>query len=98
MIRRYQLENGILLEEQENQIVLKAKKMEEKLSWEETARQMAAEGERWEEWDATAADGLESCPWEHPVPREALAWLAKSTLSNSKRKKHSRQAKLYAQE
>jgi len=47
LIRRYQLENGILLEEQENQIILKGKGVGKKLSWDETARQMAAEEESW---------------------------------------------------
>ena len=36
----------------------------EKLSWEATAREMAAAGEDWREWDAAAADGLESVPWD----------------------------------
>jgi hypothetical protein len=36
----------------------------EKLSWEATAREMAAAGECWSEWDAAATDGLESIPWD----------------------------------
>jgi hypothetical protein len=36
----------------------------EKLSWEATAREMAAAGEDWSEWDAAATDGLESIPWD----------------------------------
>ena len=36
----------------------------EKLSWEETAKEMAASGEDWTDWDATSADGLAGLPWE----------------------------------
>ena len=64
VIQRHQLENGILVEEHENQIVLKGKGRATTLSWEETARQMAAEDEGWEAWDVTTEDGLESVPWE----------------------------------
>ena len=34
-----------------------------KLSWEETAQEMAASGEKWEEWD-NLPDGVEICPWD----------------------------------
>ena len=36
----------------------------EKLSWEATAREMAAAGEDWGEWDIAAADGLDDIPWD----------------------------------
>jgi len=36
----------------------------EKLSWEDMAREMAASLEDWTEWDATTVDGLGSIPWE----------------------------------
>ena len=35
-----------------------------KLSWEETAREMAASGEDWSEWDSTVDDGLDEIPWD----------------------------------
>ena len=35
----------------------------EKLSWAETACQMAKDSAEWGAWDAVAADGLESVPW-----------------------------------
>ncbi len=38
-----------------------------KLSWEDTAREMAAAAEDWSVWDAVAADGLVEIPWE-PAP------------------------------
>ena len=36
----------------------------EKLSWEDTAREMAAANEDWSEWDVLDGDGLSSVPWE----------------------------------
>lgn len=35
-----------------------------KLSWRDTAREMAAEAEDWSEWDATLPDGLKGIVWE----------------------------------
>jgi len=43
-----------------------------KLSWEETARAMAAERENWTAWDVAVADGLNETPWdESPARRVA---------------------------
>jgi mRNA interferase MazF len=36
----------------------------EKLSWEDTAREMSSANEDWNEWDETDGDGLDSVPWE----------------------------------
>ncbi len=41
---------------------MKDKEMK-KLTWEETAQEMAWSGEDWSDWE-TMADGLEDCPWE----------------------------------
>ena len=35
-----------------------------KLSWKDTAREMAVSGEDWSEWDSTVDDGLEGIPWD----------------------------------
>jgi hypothetical protein len=35
---------------------------------------MAAANEDWSEWDCTLADGLESVPWEHPIPAKVRKW------------------------
>ena len=40
---------------------------EQKLSWAETARAMAAEKEDWSAWDVTASDGIETVPWVQGV-------------------------------
>ena len=37
--------------------------MARKLSWEATAREMAANREDWSAWDAAIADGLDDLPW-----------------------------------
>jgi len=34
-----------------------------KLTWEETARAMAATAEDWSPWDAAAADAIADLPW-----------------------------------
>lgn len=34
-----------------------------KLSWEDTAREMASSREDWSEWETTDADGLEKSSW-----------------------------------
>ncbi len=52
LIRKHRLEHGVLLEEREGEIVLKPKKPPKKLSWEETAQEMAAAAEDWSDWEA----------------------------------------------
>ena len=36
----------------------------EKLSWEDTAREMAASGEDWSAWETTDEDGINELPWQ----------------------------------
>lgn len=43
-----------------------------KLTWAETAREMAAAREHWSEWEATLADGLDQIPWD-PAPSRRVA-------------------------
>ena len=38
-----------------------------KLSWKDTAREIAVSGEDWSDWEATAGDGLGAIPWEEQV-------------------------------
>ena len=35
-----------------------------KLSWEDTAAEMAAQSEDWSDWDGTLADGIHELSWE----------------------------------
>jgi len=67
LIRRHGLDDGVLLEDRGDSLVLRPKAKTKKLSWEETAREMAASDEDWSEWDCTLADGLEEIPWQ-PAP------------------------------
>ena len=64
-LRRYRIGQTVLMEERSEGILLRPTGPPvEKLSWEETAREMAASREDWSAWDATAADGLDQVPWQ----------------------------------
>ncbi|HDI58949.1 MAG TPA: AbrB/MazE/SpoVT family DNA-binding domain-containing protein [Desulfobacteraceae bacterium] len=58
LLQKYGLKNPILIEETEKGLLLR-NKQENTFSWEETYKAMAAEKERWDDLDATLADGLE---------------------------------------
>jgi antitoxin component of MazEF toxin-antitoxin module len=63
-LRRYRIADAVLMEERSDGILLRPlPSAAVKLSWEETARAMAASGENWSEWGSTDADGLEDQPW-----------------------------------
>jgi antitoxin component of MazEF toxin-antitoxin module len=65
VLKRYRIEDTVLLEEQSDGLLLKPDlETTPKLSWEQTAREMARQDEGWEEWEPTAADGLDHIPWE----------------------------------
>jgi hypothetical protein len=53
-----------------------------KLSWDDTAREMAASLEDWSAWDATTSDGLDYLPWRADVAR-SITKLNDSTISKS---------------
>lgn len=64
-LERYQIGESVVMEERIDGILLRpAVALNPKLSWEETARDMAASREDWSEWDVTLADGLEAAPWD----------------------------------
>ena len=56
-LRRYQIDDTLLMEEWPDEIVLRPKRSP-KLSWEATAKAMAAAPEDWSDWETTVADGL----------------------------------------
>jgi len=65
VLRRYRIEETLLMEETPAGILLRPVGGEvEKLSWEDTAREMAASREDWKDWDEGAEDGLEDLPWD----------------------------------
>jgi antitoxin component of MazEF toxin-antitoxin module len=64
-LRRYRIGTTVIMEERSDGIFLRAGgPVAEKLSWEDTAREMAAAGEDWGAWDAANGDGLADLPWE----------------------------------
>jgi antitoxin component of MazEF toxin-antitoxin module len=89
LIRKHGLEPGIVIEDRGHEIVLRPKGGQPKLSWEETAREMAAANEDWSAWDDTLADGLESIPWDHPAsrakPKRAEPAAAKTRARSSRK-------------
>ncbi|HEX9754355.1 MAG TPA: AbrB/MazE/SpoVT family DNA-binding domain-containing protein [Gemmatimonadales bacterium] len=63
-LERYGIEATVLMEERSDGILLRpGGAASAKLSWEETAGEMAAAGEDWGEWETAVADGLASIPW-----------------------------------
>jgi antitoxin MazE len=58
ILQKYGFSDTLLLEETEKGILLR-KKDEQKLSWEDTFKAMAAEQEDWEDFDTTLLDGLD---------------------------------------
>ena len=69
-LRRYCIGESVLMEERSEGILLRPTGSSvEKLSWQDTAREMATSSEDWTEWDATIADGLEKLAWHPDVGR-----------------------------
>lgn len=70
-LARYGIVMTVIMEERSDGILLRTPgPAPAKLSWEETAREMAASREEWSEWDATLADGLADLPWETRLGRQ----------------------------
>jgi antitoxin component of MazEF toxin-antitoxin module len=64
-LERYHVGASVVMEERSDGILLRPRGVASaKLSWNDTAREMAAEAEDWSDWDTTLADGLDSIPWE----------------------------------
>lgn len=59
LLRKYGFADSLLLEETETGLLLKSKKEDSRISWEETYKAMAKEQEGWEEFDETLLDGLD---------------------------------------
>lgn len=64
-LKRYAFGSAMIMEERTDGILLRpAAGSAEKLSWEDTAREMSVSRENWSEWHAVDADGLDTIPWE----------------------------------
>ena len=63
-LRRYRIGDTVLMEERAEGILLRPTgPAVQKLSWEETAREMAASREDWTAWETATGDGLDALPW-----------------------------------
>ncbi len=70
-LRRYGIGASIVMEERSDGIMLRPSGLTvAKLSWEDTAREIALSSEDWGEWDATAGDGLQSLLWDAGAPSQ----------------------------
>ena len=78
LIHRYGFSESLAAEVREEGLFLRPKKRT-KLSWEETARAIAASDEDWSEWDSTVADGIESWSWDQEPPASVQAWARASS-------------------
>ena len=58
LIKRYQIGDVVILEEGSDSLTLRPKRTK-KLSWKETAAEMAQRDESWKDFEGTVADGLE---------------------------------------
>jgi len=68
LIRKHGLESGVILEERDGELILRPKRKSPKLSWADTAREMAAATEDWSDWDTASADGLALVSWQGKAP------------------------------
>ena len=64
-LKRYSVGSVMIMEERTEGILLRPLgQTVEKLSWEDTAREMSSANEDWSEWDVLDGDGLDLVPWE----------------------------------
>jgi antitoxin component of MazEF toxin-antitoxin module len=69
---RYGIGESVIMEERSDGILLRPSNLaNSKLSWDETAREMASSREDWSEWVATDADGIDTVPWKQVAERKA---------------------------
>jgi antitoxin MazE len=60
LLRKYHIIDSVVAEEKTDEVVLRpGRASRPKLSWEKTAKAIAAAKEDWSEWDSTGADGLD---------------------------------------
>ena len=64
-LERYRIRESVVMEERSDGILLRpVGDTTPKLSWEETAGEMAAASEDWSAWEMTDVDGLAQLPWK----------------------------------
>ncbi len=69
-LERYRIGESVVMEQRSDGILLRPLgNATSKLSWPETASEMAAAGEDWGAWDVTVADGLDTAPCSPARPQ-----------------------------
>ena len=63
IIDRYGIEDEILVEERDDNLVLKPVRKDKKLDWETTFKEMANSDENWDEWDVASFETELSEEW-----------------------------------
>ncbi|HEY3352849.1 MAG TPA: AbrB/MazE/SpoVT family DNA-binding domain-containing protein [Polyangia bacterium] len=87
VLRRYRIGAVVLMEEHAQGLLLRATgAAAPQLSWEETARQMAAAGEDWSAWDDATADGMDAIPWAPGEARRAAERPARYRVKSPRRR------------
>ena len=87
-LARYHIASSVVMEERSDGILLRpVGPAKPKLSWQETAQEMARAAEDWSDWEATATDGLEQIPWETELPRRVAERKASYKVRGPRRKK-----------
>lgn len=72
VLKRYRIGSAVVMEEKTEGLFLRPfGPYVEKLSWTETAAEMASAGEGWSDWESVVPDGLEAVPWEGKRPKRA---------------------------
>ncbi len=86
-LRRYGIGAVVLMEERSDGLLLRTPGPGvEKLTWADTAREMAAESGAWNEWDSTTTDGLDDIPWTPGPSRHAADKKSRYTVKPRKAK------------
>lgn len=66
-LERFGIGESVIMEERSDGILLRPiGSAVAKLSWEETAAEMARDAEDWSDWDDTGSDDLDAIPWDPP--------------------------------
>ena len=86
-LARYDIGESVIMEERSDGILLRpTATTSPKLSWEETAREMAKSDESWSDWDATVDDGLDALSWDATRPRKVAESKRKYSARRSRKK------------
>lgn len=88
-LRRYAIGDAVIMEERSDGIFLRpVAGAPEKLSWAETASEMAVADEDWSEWSALDTEGMDDVPW-NPSPVRRVAEPAREYGEPARKKKRS---------